>query len=102
PLLLPVINKFVPSHITVLSQGELVAQSLADYLQRHPEVDSQCTRGGFKKFYTTDDAQDFEEKAKTFFGQSITAEHITLSYPNSHYFTRKFQIIPNYSASCGF
>lgn len=78
PLLLPVINKFVPSHITVLSQGELVAQSLADYLQRHPEVDSQCTRGGFKKFYTTDDAQDFEEKAKTFFGQSITAEHITL------------------------
>lgn len=78
PLLLPVIRKFVPEHIHILSQGELVAHSLADYLQRHPEIEKQCTQGGQQQFFTTDDPKDFESKAKVFFGQSITARHVTV------------------------
>ncbi|SKB54483.1 glutamate racemase [Sphingobacterium nematocida] len=76
PLLLPIIEKYIPKGITVLSQGELVAKSLADYLVRHPEVEQSCSKGSQLTFYTTDSAQDFEQKATIFFGQEIQADHI--------------------------
>lgn len=76
PLLMPVIKKYSPAHIKILAQGELVAKSLADYLSRHPEVESTCSKGTDLTFYTTDDALDFESKAEIFFGQKITAHHI--------------------------
>ena len=46
PLLLDRVKSFVPEGITVLTQGEAVAQSLRDYLQRHPEIEAMCTKGG--------------------------------------------------------
>lgn len=76
PLLLPVIEKFVPEGVTILSQGKLVADSLIDYLERHPEVEQNCSTSSTLQFYTTDDASEFEEKAKIFFGQTIQAKHI--------------------------
>lgn len=78
PLLLPLIRRFVPPHIQVLPQGELVANSLADYLHRHPEVEEMCTKGASVKFYTTDSAADFEEKAEKFYGKSIKASEIKM------------------------
>ncbi|WP_164112733.1 MULTISPECIES: glutamate racemase [Sphingobacterium] len=76
PLLLPIIKKYVPQGINILSQGSLVAKSLADYLLRHPEVENLCRKGGQLTFYTTDSAKEFEEKATIFFGQKIQADHI--------------------------
>lgn len=76
PLLLPIIEKYVPEGISILAQGELVAKSLEDYLHRHPEVERSCSKAGQLTFYTTDDAADFEEKATIFFGQEIQADHI--------------------------
>lgn len=76
PLLLPVINNFIPEGITVLSQGKLVAESLVDYLERHPEVKSKCSTNFTLQFYTTDDPIDFENKAKIFFEKEIQANHI--------------------------
>src|SRR5690606_6990541 len=52
PLLLPMIKRHMPPHIQVLAQGELVAYSLSDYLQRHPEVNELCTKGGTMQFFT--------------------------------------------------
>ncbi|NGM61350.1 glutamate racemase [Sphingobacterium sp. SGG-5] len=76
PLLLPIIEKYVPKGIKVLAQGALVANSLADYLQRHPEVESNCSKEGQLQFYTTDDPRDFEEKAEVFFERKVKASHI--------------------------
>lgn len=76
PLLLPLIEQYVPKGIRLLSQGELVATSLVAYLDNHPEVEIVCAKDGLTRFYTTDDARDFEEKAKVFFGKDIKAEHI--------------------------
>lgn len=76
PLLLPIIQNFIPEGITVLSQGKLVAESLVDYLKRHPEVEEQCSTHGTQKFYTTDDPHDFDTKAKVFFGKEVQAEAI--------------------------
>jgi len=78
PLLMPLIRRFVPPHIQVLGQGKLVAHSLAGYLARHGEVESLCTKGGNIEFFTTDSAEDFEEKAARFYGRPIQAREINV------------------------
>lgn len=79
PLLLNTIKKFLPSRIQVLSQGEIVADSLADYLQRHPEIESKCTKNAEYHFYTTDSTEDFDNHASIFFGQPVKSEHASFS-----------------------
>lgn len=78
PLIAPLINEFLPEHIRLLPQGELVASSLVDYLRRHPEVETQFRRGSGIKFLTTDDPEDFASKAELFFGSTIQAEKYSL------------------------
>ena len=39
PLMQDKINAYLPSNIKTVSQGEIVAKSLVDYLQRHPEME---------------------------------------------------------------
>jgi glutamate racemase len=78
PLLKDSIVKALPANITVLSQGEIVAASLVDYLQRHPEMESRISRQAQTSFYTTDDTSDFNEKATVFFGKKIDSMHARL------------------------
>lgn len=79
PLLLPMIKRYMPPHIQVLAQGELAANSLSDYLHRHPEVDELCTKGGTTQFFTTDSEVDFEERAAIFYGKTIKATPLVLT-----------------------
>lgn len=79
PLLLPKIKKYIPADITIISQGELVAQSLKDYLLRHPEMDTLCTRGALCTYYTTEAEEKFAESASTFLNHSIEVRHIDLN-----------------------
>jgi glutamate racemase len=62
--------------VTILSQGEIVATSLADYLQRHPEIDAHCSKNGSKRFLTTGSTDDFDTHAKTFFGNKVQSEFV--------------------------
>ncbi|HEX4375465.1 MAG TPA: glutamate racemase, partial [Puia sp.] len=39
PLLINKIRQYVSPEIQIISQGKIVADSLADYLKRHPEID---------------------------------------------------------------
>ena len=78
PILLPKIQKYMPSGITTVAQGELVAQSLRDYLQRHPEMDKKCTKGGRCVYRTTEAEDKFIESASTFLNESIKVERIAL------------------------
>ena len=78
PILLPKIRQYIPEHISVISQGEYVAQSLKDYLRRHPEMDAKCTKNGNCSFYTTEAEEKFTESASTFLQQNIRVKHITL------------------------
>ena len=78
PILLPKIRQYIPEHISVISQGEYVAQSLKDYLRRHPEMDAKCTKNGNCSFYTTEAEEKFTEAASTFLQQQIRVKHITL------------------------
>ena len=78
PILLPKIRPYIPDHISVIAQGEYVAESLKDYLKRHPEMDAKCTKNGNCQFYTTEAEEKFSESASTFLKQQISVKHITL------------------------
>ena len=72
------IKKYLPPHIYVVAQGDIVASSLADYLSRHPEIETSLTRDSKMAFYTTDDATDFDKHAAIFFGGKVKAEYLRL------------------------
>lgn len=78
PLLIHKIKKHLPPNITLLSQGEIVANSLVDYLNRHPEIEQKCSKGGNIKFLTTDSTENFDKAASLFYGKEIKSEHLTL------------------------
>jgi glutamate racemase len=78
PLLIDKIKKYTPQSVTILSQGEIVANSLKNYLQRHPEIDSKCTKNAHCKYYTTDSAEMFNRAASIFLDEQLQAEHIQL------------------------
>ena len=70
PLLMDKIRKFTPSHIRIIAQGEYVAESLQDYLRRHPEMDNLCSQGATCRFLTTESEQKFKESASIFLSQT--------------------------------
>jgi glutamate racemase len=78
PLLIEKIREFVPDNITILTQGKIVANSLAAYLARHPEMDEKCSKNGQRSFFTTDSAEDFDTHAAVFFGEPVKSAHLTL------------------------
>ena len=79
PLLLDKIRQFTPGHIRIIAQGEYVARSLQDYLNRHPEMDARCEKVGKCRFLTTESENKFEESASIFLGrQDIKVESIAL------------------------
>lgn len=78
PILLPMITKHVPRGVRVMAQGEYVASSLADYLQRHPEMEASCTHQGTVTYYTTENADKFRENARIFLPEGINVQHLDL------------------------
>lgn len=78
PLLLPKIRSYMPEHIRLVTQGEYVAESLRDYLQRHPEMDARCTKGGTCRFYTTEAEEKFVESASLFLKEDLDVERVIL------------------------
>ncbi len=78
PLLKNIIAAMLPVGTTLLSQGEMIANSLVDYLGRHPEMESRISQSGSMKFYTTDDPVDFDNHAPNFFGQKIKSVQLYL------------------------
>ena len=71
PILLDKIRKYVPKGISIMTQGSAVASSLKDYLSRHPEMDSLCTKGGSSTFFTTESEGKFGNQASFFLNQQI-------------------------------
>ncbi len=78
PLLMPVIRKFVPDGIQLMEQGKVVSAKLVEYLARHPEMDTNCSKSGIIKYYTTENVEVFERNAANFIGQVIKSEKVVL------------------------
>lgn len=78
PLLMPKIRANAGNRMTVLSQGKIVADSLADYLRRHPEIDEKCSKNSNRRFLTTDSTGDFDAHAAMFFGEAVHSEFVEI------------------------
>lgn len=79
PHLMAKILKYTPPSVRVIAQGDYVATALQSYLQHHPSLDGQLTRGGQVHFLTTEDCEKFYENASIFMPDTnVKVEHITL------------------------
>jgi len=79
PLLLSKIKEVLPAGVQVVSQGEIVAQSLAGYLQRHPQMDARLLKHQKRSFFTTDSITDFDAHARLFYGEEVSSVHVELA-----------------------
>ncbi len=78
PLMHDKFREYTPADIKLLSQGEIVANSLADYLKRHPDIETKLSLGGSHHFFTTDSTEDFDKHAANFYGAEIRSLHVDL------------------------
>ena len=78
PLLMNALKKAVPQNITIVSQGEYVAESLSDYLDRHSEIDQHCTKNGSTRYFTTENPERFKECAALFLHEDVDVERVEL------------------------
>ncbi|KQC00195.1 glutamate racemase [Pedobacter sp. Hv1] len=73
PLLIPKIEQYLPKNIQLLAQGDIVANSLVDYLKRHPEMEGQLAKNSKRAFYTSGDVTTFDAHASVFLGQELNS-----------------------------
>lgn len=78
PLMMNKIRQYTPSHIRLLAQGEIVAGSLKEYLQRHPGMETLCQKGGSRTFFTTESEINSSDKVSLFYGKTAVVQHIDL------------------------
>ncbi|WP_094572874.1 glutamate racemase [Mucilaginibacter xinganensis] len=76
PLIQQKIEAYLPEGIKVVAQGDIVAKSLAHYLQRHPEMEAAISKNKTQRFFTTtDDTADFDHYAELFFGEPVKSAY---------------------------
>jgi glutamate racemase len=79
PLLEEKIKAYLPANISVVSQGDIVAQSLAGYLGRHPEMEQRLSKNHTREFFTTtDDTEDFDRHASMFFSAPVKSSYVSM------------------------
>lgn len=78
PILLDKIRRYTPDNIRIVAQGELVGESLADYLHRHPEMDAKCSKGGTVEFLTTESTENFDRLASIFMEMDVHSSNADL------------------------
>jgi glutamate racemase len=78
PLLMDAIRRYMPAGVSVIEQGSIVADSLADYLRRHPELEVTLGKNGRRIFQTSDSAEMFDHYASIFFEQPVKSVQVAL------------------------
>lgn len=78
PIIENKIRQYLPQDVRLLSQGPIVSKGLKDYLKRHPEIDANCSKGGGRSFYTTDEPEGFDKAASLFYGGPVKSKHLSL------------------------
>ena len=79
PLLLDKIRLYAPPGVRIFAQGRRVADSLYDYMARHPEIEDKCSKNGNIEFLTTESPQKFDSLASLFLGKKVKSSRIVLT-----------------------
>jgi glutamate racemase len=75
PILKSEFRKIMGKKVNVPNPGKVVANSLEDYLNRHPEIESLLTKNKKTTYCTTDDPEKFQKMGKKFLGMDIKEVH---------------------------
>ena len=78
PLLMSSIVKNLPDGVRVVPQGQYVANSLKDYLNRHPQMEQMITQTGSCRYLTTESEDKFKESAQIFLHEQVEVTHVDL------------------------
>jgi glutamate racemase len=78
PILFKEIQGIMGSRTKVLHSGEIVADSLADYLKRHSEIDSKLDKNSQNKFFVTDLSAHYQKLGEEWFNKDIKFEKVEL------------------------
>ena len=78
PLLIDKIRKYAPRNAEILEQGHLVAESLADYLRRHPEMECRLRKTGTTEYLTSENPEKFDALASLFTRDEVHSKHCPL------------------------
>ena len=72
------IQQIMGKRVQVIDSPQIVAESLRDYLHRHPELETTLDKNGHISVLTTDKTDRFDDMASEFFGKPVTAKQVTL------------------------
>ncbi|MCE1199827.1 MAG: glutamate racemase [Marinilabiliales bacterium] len=78
PLLERIIRRFLPEGVTLVNQGPIVANKLRDYLNRHPEMEQRCSKGGSRVYRTTESPANFDSLANIFLDAPVKSQQVRL------------------------
>ena len=74
----PQIKAIMGNQLRIICSGEVAAAKLAEYLRRHPEIETRLTRQGRRRYLTTDLTLSFQQLASLFMGEPIASEIVEL------------------------
>ncbi len=78
PFLKAFIESVVPQQVKVIAQGQIVADSLASYLTRHPEIEENCLKKGTVSYLTSENTGEFDLNASVFVKDGVKSSHVNL------------------------
>ncbi len=76
PIIKSEIESVVGPSIKVVSQGEIVGESLIDYLDRHPEIETRLCKNGKLEVRTSGSVTDFNRQVKQLLAIQLDAKSI--------------------------
>jgi len=76
PILASYLRTIIPGNIQIVSQGDIVAESLKDYLSRHPEIDRQLTKTATISYFTSGSPELFNQQAEKIIRMKTNARSI--------------------------
>ncbi len=75
-LIKKIIKKIIGPNVKVISQGEIVAAKLKDYLKRHPEIETKLVKRRKREYFFTDYSIRYQKLAEFFLGKKIPLDKI--------------------------
>jgi glutamate racemase len=76
PLVQEYLESIISPNIKVVSQGEIVANKLEQYLENHSDLALKCSKNNQIHYLTTEDSKIFDENATRFLNSKVKSETI--------------------------
>lgn len=76
PIVENYLRTIIPQNISIISQGKIVAESLIDYLNRHPEIDALLSKNSTVQYFTSGSPEIFSLQAEKIIHMKTNAKSI--------------------------